>query len=215
MLDNGYNTSGIYAISPGGLRDFNVFCDMELLDGGWTVIQRRIDDTVSFNKNWDEYKVGFGGFNGNFWLGLEKIRAISCAETYELYIGLQSYSMVDEFAWAGYASFNLADESDGYELTLGTYDVQGTAGDAFDAHSGDKFSTKDKDNDLHTTCHCAEKYSSGWWYHNLCHDAHLNGIHYASPGTLANTSIHDGITWQDWRGDTNSLKTVVMALRPV
>ena len=33
------------------------------------VIQRRIDDSVDFDRNWTEYQRGFGQLDGNFWLG--------------------------------------------------------------------------------------------------------------------------------------------------
>jgi len=33
------------------------------------VFQRRVDDTLSFEKNWNDYANGFGDLLGNFWLG--------------------------------------------------------------------------------------------------------------------------------------------------
>ena len=208
LLDEGYTTSGIYTINPNG-RDFNVFCDMSLQGGGWTIIQRRVSNVTDFNRNWNEYKIGFGKYEGNFWLGLDKINMITDYETNKLYIGLASFDDTYRKAW--YASFAL-DEINDYKLTLGAYDTtESDAGDAFDGHHNDKFSTKDKDNDESAT-HCAQTYESGWWYSSTCHDAHLNGVYVNDPGT-GQTSGH-GIIWQDWLGDTESLKTVVMAIRP-
>ena len=33
------------------------------------VIQRRIDDSVNFDRNWKDYEVGFGDTSGNYWIG--------------------------------------------------------------------------------------------------------------------------------------------------
>lgn len=43
------------------MKDLDVFCDMK--NGGWTIIQRRMDGNVDFFRNWLDYKNGFGGSN--------------------------------------------------------------------------------------------------------------------------------------------------------
>ena len=43
---------------------------------GWIVMQRNVPwGLVSFNRNWAEYRVGFGSAagNDNYWLGLDKV----------------------------------------------------------------------------------------------------------------------------------------------
>ena len=35
----------------------------------WQVIQRRVDRTTDFYRDWKSYKDGFGDFRGNLWLG--------------------------------------------------------------------------------------------------------------------------------------------------
>lgn len=50
-----------------------VYCDMEKNGGGWTVIQKRRVGLTSFDRDWKQYKKGFGTTNGDFWLGNENI----------------------------------------------------------------------------------------------------------------------------------------------
>ncbi|XP_033150904.1 fibrinogen gamma chain-like [Drosophila busckii] len=61
----------IQTIRVPGAEPFQVPCDSQL--GGWTVIQRRMDGSVSFNRTWEEYRNGFGDLRTDFWLGLEKL----------------------------------------------------------------------------------------------------------------------------------------------
>ncbi|XP_062618116.1 neurogenic locus notch homolog protein 1-like [Saccostrea cucullata] len=66
--DIGNTESGVYSIFPFGPSSESVrtYCDMETLDGGWTAIQIRINESVSFERNWADYRVGFGGPEHSF-----------------------------------------------------------------------------------------------------------------------------------------------------
>jgi len=44
---------------------------------GWTVIQKRLDGSVDFYRNWTEYRRGFGQPEGEFWLGNERIHQLT------------------------------------------------------------------------------------------------------------------------------------------
>lgn len=57
-LDDGHSASGMYLVKPeNGNRLMQVWCDHRHDPGGWTVIQRRVDGSVNFFRNWETYKV--------------------------------------------------------------------------------------------------------------------------------------------------------------
>ncbi|GFS14218.1 ficolin-2, partial [Elysia marginata] len=64
--------------------NFPYLCDTLTDGGGWIIIQRRSTGNVDFYRTWDEYKNGFGSLDDDFWLGNDKIYAISNSATYEL-----------------------------------------------------------------------------------------------------------------------------------
>ena len=66
---------------------------------------------------------------------------------------------------AMYTSFEISDEADGYRIAVNGY--TGTATDGLKHHNGMKFSTKNQDNDKHTTRNCARK-RKGLWF-NACY----------------------------------------------
>lgn len=215
IFDEGQTTSGLYRINPAGSeKEFTVFCDMSLRNGGWTVISRRRNDDITFNRNWTAYRNGFGEFNENFWLGLQKIKDITDydSQTYELYIGLESFHPTDTLAYSLYSSFGLGTEASKYSLSIGSLVAGSTAGNSLNDHDGEKFSTPDQDNDSSISGHCALDFEAGWWYHS-CHDSHLTGKWFAG-GTLPDINFPNGVIWETWRGDTESLETAVIAVRP-
>ncbi|NXH81087.1 FCN2 protein, partial [Edolisoma coerulescens] len=90
---NGLRRSGIYSILP-SVRDvpIEVLCEMDTEGGGWTVIQRRQDGSVDFNRTWNEYKEGFGDLNGEFWLGNDNIHRMTSQGDYSLRIDLEDWN---------------------------------------------------------------------------------------------------------------------------
>ena len=74
---NGYRVDGIYQVTMNGFRTTKVYCDQTTAGGGWTVIQRRMDGSVSFYRSWKEYKYGFGELQREFWLGNEYIHLLT------------------------------------------------------------------------------------------------------------------------------------------
>ena len=58
--NEGQRESGVYSIKlSAASQPFDVFCRMTPT-GGFTVIQRRMDGSVNFDRIWSDYKNGFG-----------------------------------------------------------------------------------------------------------------------------------------------------------
>ena len=116
---SGSREDGIYTVDPDGQGAFKVRCDMTTAGGGWTVFQRRLDGSVDFYRAWSEYKNGFGDVNGEFWLGLDKIHRLSRSGQNSLRVDLEDFEK--ETRHAVYNTFAVADDSDKYRLTVGSY----------------------------------------------------------------------------------------------
>ncbi|XP_066554213.1 angiopoietin-related protein 7 isoform X2 [Amia ocellicauda] len=206
---NGVRRTGIYTVVPsmGGLP-VEVFCDMETEGGGWTMIQRRQDGSVNFNRSWKEYKEGFGDMHTEFWLGNDYIHDISSQGDYSLRIDLEDWN--NKHKHALYESFSIEEEANHYRLHVNGF--SGTVEDSFSwYHNKRSFSTPDTGNI------CAEISHGGWWYHQ-CFFSNLNGVYYKGGRYSAkgkNLLGPDGIVWYAWKdSDYYSMKKVSMMIRP-
>ncbi|XP_038071524.1 salivary glue protein Sgs-3-like [Patiria miniata] len=113
-------TGGEYAVYPATHNGpLQVYCDMDTDGGGWTVFQRRIDDTQDFNQNWASYKAGFGDLSVNFLLGNDALHELTTQQDYLLQIELQSY--YSQTTYTKYGFFTVADEANKYRLTVGLF----------------------------------------------------------------------------------------------
>jgi len=81
-------------------------------------------------------------------------------------------------------------------------------GDSLTWHVGQKFSTRDQDNDA-ASGSCAVRWKGGWWYKN-CHYSNLNGPYLN--GT--HTSYADSVIWKEWKGYYYSLRLTEMKIKP-
>ncbi|XP_059685471.1 deleted in malignant brain tumors 1 protein-like [Gavia stellata] len=174
--------SGVYAIQPTGLHPIVVYCEMNVTDGGWTVIQRNRQSTeITWAESWSTYKYGFGNVHTEYWLGTEYIHQISKQKVYQVRFVIWDAS--NNMKFADYSLFSVEDESHGYRLRLGAY--SGTAEDAMASvspstmHDNMKFSAKDLDQDTYSG-NCASSYGGGWWY-SACYSVRLN--------------VKGGLTW--------------------
>ncbi|XP_071122913.1 microfibril-associated glycoprotein 4-like isoform X2 [Mytilus edulis] len=157
------DVDGVYFIYPVNLNTrVRVYCIMENRKKKWTVLQRRSNETVSFDRSWNDYRDGFGSAYGEYWL--------------------------EQSGYANYSQFSISDENSKYMLRISGY--SGSAGDAFNHNAaiqnGQKFTTKDQDNDNFYSGNCAVQFEGGWWF-NACHNAFLNG-----------DSGNNGRKWYPW-----------------
>ncbi|KAG0721058.1 Fibrinogen C domain-containing protein 1 [Chionoecetes opilio] len=200
----GVKGSGVYQVSP---FPFKVFCDMERHGGGWTVIQRRLPQKVqvNFSRGWSAYQEGFGQLGGEMWLGLEALHQLTHAAHYELRVDMVDYELGHRHAH--YQVFRVGAEKEGYRLTVANY--SGDAGDALSHyHSGRRFSTFDRDQDMAQDKNCALDKEGGWWFH-ACYSAHPNG-HF--PATLRRTDSKN-IRWWKSREQVLVLTHMEMKIR--
>ncbi|XP_013103041.2 angiopoietin-related protein 1 isoform X1 [Stomoxys calcitrans] len=168
----------------------------------WTIILRRMDGSVDFQRNWTDYKHGFGNPDGEFFIGLEKLHTMTTYDgPQELLITLGDWE--NERRYAKYDLFEIGSEAEQYAMKeLGEY--SGDAGDALHYHRGMKFSTLDNSN----SGHCPQNYGGGWWF-NECEDSNLNSA-YRKPGELVDLQK---VLWSTWKGWDYSLKFAEMKIR--
>ena len=144
-----------------------VYCDP---CGGWTVIQRRKDGSMNFNRPWADYEKGFGDLNSEFWYGLKALNCLTQTGQWELRVDFEFSNKTRSHLH--YNMFRVGGASEEYPLAISGFtgitptDPFSTAG-----HSGYRFTTQNNDNDKDTSNNCAAhpnhnggKGNGGWWY---------------------------------------------------
>ena len=176
--NNNYNTKslGVYTIANFcGVKCSNtrVYCDTSSGGGGWTVITRRKDGSADLkNRDWVEYEDGFGDLDGEFWIGLKSMHCLTSQGHWELRIdyhltnGTKSYLHYNKFA--------VGSGKDQYPLNIAGFDTIGLTDPftSFASQNGIKFSSRDRDNDVHTSLNCAHSYGGFW--HSGCGGLGIN-----------------------------------------
>uniref|UniRef100_K7GF58 Angiopoietin 4 n=1 Tax=Pelodiscus sinensis TaxID=13735 RepID=K7GF58_PELSI len=203
----GFNASGVYTLHVANMTEpRKAFCDMETDRGGWTVIQRRANGSVNFQRKWKDYRQGFGDPAGEYWLGNEAVHLLTSQASYALRVELLDWE--GNQAYAHYETFQLGSERHLYRITLKGY--RGTAGrQSGMVLQGTSFSTRDSDND-NCLCKCAQMLSGGWWF-DACGLSNLNGIYYPAKHNVRKLN---GIRWHHFQGPSYSLKGTRMMIRP-
>ena len=118
LLEKGFKEDGVYLINPDSKGPFHVYCDQTTNGGGWIVVQKRFNGSEDFNRNWTDYKNGFGNLDGEFWLGNDKIHRLT-SRHHQLLVQLEDFENFT--AHAQYEAFTVDSEENWYRLNLGPY----------------------------------------------------------------------------------------------
>jgi len=158
------------------------------------MVQQNVNGSDFFNRSWAEFKVGFNDSSGNYWLGNELLSQLTANNRYKLRFDLQSRSNTSNWYYAEYSGFIVQTEPYNYRLLVAGY--AGNAGlDSFSYSNGMMFSTYDRDNDLHSSSHCAASFGGGFW-HKACSMCNVNSARlfswYGLPG---GTSLQSSRMW--------------------
>lgn len=176
-------------------------CSSYLRSTEWITFQKRMDGSVDFFRNWDNYVKGFGSVYGEYWIGLDNLRNLTRHGYTRLLVVMEDTK--GNFGCAAYESFFVGSSRTNYTLAIS--DFSGNAGDSLSYHNGMSFSTKDYGN----STNCAKNFKGAWWY-KTCHQSNLNGLYLNGN----HTTYADGINWRKWKGHHYSLKSVKMMLSP-
>ena len=139
--------SGVYHMQcwcGGQWRTTSAFCDAQTDDGGWTVIQRRKDGSLDFNRPWSDYEKGFGDLNGEFWYGLKSMNCLTQTGQWELRVDFEFRNKTRSYLH--YNEFKVGSATDEYPLTIsGFTGITSIDPFAIHPHNDRKFSTYDND----------------------------------------------------------------------
>lgn len=200
---SGRTKSGVYYIMPMySSCPIPVYCDMDTPPGGWLVIQRRQDGSVDFNRNWTDYRMGFGSVGQEHWLGLDNIFLLTNQKQYQLRVDL--WDFFGTRVHATYGKFRIDGQREEYRMHVANH--SGSVLDGLQHHNGIPFSTPDRDQDTYSEYHCAKEWGAGWWFAN-CWFVILNGQYHN------HTQVeYRGISWNEWKNE--QLMKTEMKIRP-
>ena len=150
-----------------------------------------LSSVLAFNRNWINYKEGFGDLNTEFWYGLATINCLMQRGQWEMRVDYQKNDKT--WSYLHYNQFSVGSASEEYPLTVGGF--TGVGMDLFIPRSTNeilnqtKFSTAVNDNDKNSG-NCGIQYKNGWW-HNRCAYVNINyqPPYYHVPDTVLSTEI--------------------------
>nr|UCK81473.1 fibrinogen domain-containing type 1 protein 1 [Arenicola marina] len=200
--DNGERVAGVFTIFPNGTYPVKVLCQHNETATS-TVIQRRYNGKENFNRPWNDYKMGFGSPQADYWIGLDTIHHLTWQGGNSLQLHLQEWG--GSSAVMTYSDFQVSDESTRYRVYVsGAY---GALSDDLGYNNGMVFSTYDRPD----AYNCAINQNAGWWF-NYCTYTSPNGKYYRGRYRLNPRGFYDGIYYKDWLGYDYSMQHTAMVL---
>ena len=110
---------------------------------------------MQFDRNWGEYKTGFGNIGGMFWIGLNKLHILAApGRGAVLMIAIKPSDNPRVTFRAVYSTFEVASSTYNYRLKVAGY--EGNAGDAMSQLNGMPFSVSENES--------CDKRLGGWWH---------------------------------------------------
>jgi len=208
----------VYNIHPVGGTPTTAWCDMT--NGGWTVIQRRMDGSEDFERLWADYAAGFGSGSGEYWLGLENIHFLTLASS-SLVIELEAFpGTIPLTSMETYSNFSIGNASTSYTLSVDGYVPSGfectahwTSGDLVFWLNGMPFSTEDQEASYDYGTGCVWNTRSAWWHKAQCSSLSLNGVYHQNGYTPERGYFFEGVTWFTCWDFTVSLMKSVMRVK--
>jgi len=138
-------------------------CEIQLAEREF-LVQQHVGASPFFNATWNELLVERGSPASDYWIGLERLHALTRDDKCSLRIDMNVVG--GSTLWTEYSTFILRAESTDYSLNVSGH--SGSVGDAMFAHSGMRFSTRDRPNDLDPNNNVALIRGGAWWYTNSC-----------------------------------------------
>ena len=129
---------------------------------GWLVWFRRLDGSVLFDNNWQDYERGFGEPDGNYWLGLRTLHLLTGTGTWHK-LRVDFGAWTGETSWAEYRNFSIGAPETNYQLNVRVW-FGNTTNDLFYYGNNVPFSTWDNS---FGEVNCANDIGGGggWWYY--------------------------------------------------
>ncbi|PAA89660.1 hypothetical protein BOX15_Mlig034105g1, partial [Macrostomum lignano] len=144
----------------------------------FVIVLQRGCRSSNFNRFWSEYVSGFGDEH-NFWIGLETLHWLTSPQSVRMRVEMLLWNDTEWFA--EYSGFSVGNAARLYTMKYSSMlrEQSSLVYDALASSNGTKFSTRDRDNDGHSTAnYCSKKWGGygGWWY-AACGHTNPNGVY--------------------------------------
>ncbi|XP_046865772.1 ficolin-2-like isoform X1 [Drosophila willistoni] len=196
-------STGIHDIEIDEISSITARCNNDIAGGNWMVILNRFDGSENFTRSWNEFRMGFGNLNGEFFIGLDHLHRITNSQQFELYVEYKYFDGIKGFA--RYDNFRIGNENTGYVLkSLGAFYGSNIDDLMTSNNLNQKFTTYDKDNNKDYR-NCAQTFKGAWWF-GFCR----------GPNPLAQYSRNarsSELSSMSWNG-FNPIRSILMLIRP-